>query len=67
MNDRTFIDTNVLIYAFSSSDTGKRRKALVLFLKESVPSISIQVLNEFCNTQRKKFKINFTDIKIILD
>lgn len=63
MKDRSFIDTNVLIYAFSSSDTEKRRKALELFLKESIPSISIQVLNEFCNIQRKKFKISFTDIK----
>ncbi len=57
MKDRSFIDTNVLIYAFSSSDKEKRRKALELFLKESVPSISIQVLNEFCNIQRKKLKL----------
>lgn len=63
MNDRSFLDTNVVIYAFSSSDTEKRKKALSLFLNESFPSISIQVLNEFCNIQRKKFKIKFSDIK----
>ena len=63
MSDRSFIDTNVIIYAFSSSDSEKRKKALNLFLNESFPAISIQVLNEFCNIQKKKFKINNPDIK----
>lgn len=63
MSDNSFIVTNVIIYAFSSSDTEKRKKALNLFLNESFPTISIQVLNEFCNIQKKKFKINNPDIK----
>jgi predicted nucleic acid-binding protein len=67
MNDKSFIDTNVVIYAFSSSDTEKRKKALKLFLKESSPMVSIQVLNEFCNIQRKKYKIKFSDIKTNLE
>jgi predicted nucleic acid-binding protein len=53
MNDRVFIDSNVLIYAYSEEEI-KREKALgVIKMNESI--ISIQVINEFVNVVKKKF------------
>jgi predicted nucleic acid-binding protein len=53
MNDRVFIDSNILIYAYSEEER-KREKALdIIKTNESV--ISIQVINEFVNVVKKKF------------
>ena len=53
MNDRVFIDSNVLIYAYSEEEI-KREKALdIIKMNESI--ISIQVINEFVNVVKKKF------------
>jgi predicted nucleic acid-binding protein len=53
MNDRVFIDSNVLIYTYSEEEI-KREKALsIINVNESV--ISIQVINEFVNVVKKKF------------
>ena len=53
MNDRVFIDSNVLIYAYSDEER-KRGKALdIIKMNESI--ISIQVINEFVNVVKKKF------------
>ena len=53
MNDRVFIDSNVLIYAYSDEEI-KREKALgTIKMNESI--ISIQVINEFVNVVKKKF------------
>jgi len=53
MNDRVFIDSNVLIYAYSEEEL-KREKALgIIKMNESI--ISIQVINEFVNVVKKKF------------
>lgn len=63
MTDKYFLDSNVLIYAHSDLDLSKQAKAQKL-IDLYVPTISIQVLNEFANIFHKKFK---TDWKIILD
>lgn len=53
MKDRVFIDSNVLIYAYSEEEI-KREKALgIIKINESI--ISIQVINEFVNVVKKKF------------
>ena len=54
MKDKVFIDTNILIYAYSEEDL-KREIALNL-IKENNSVISIQVIDEFVNVIRKKFK-----------
>ncbi|KJR42785.1 PilT protein domain-containing protein [Candidatus Magnetoovum chiemensis] len=46
MNDRVFIDTNILVYYISSQET-KKQKAMALFLSSSECYISSQVVNEF--------------------
>jgi predicted nucleic acid-binding protein len=54
MKDKVFIDTNILIYAYSEEDL-KRERAINL-IKENNSVISIQVIDEFVNFIRKKFK-----------
>ncbi len=50
MSDRSFLDSNVLIYAVSSDARAARaQKAL-----EKGQVISVQVLNEFANVARRK-------------
>jgi predicted nucleic acid-binding protein len=51
MNAKPFLDTNVIVYAFSSNDA-RNRKAEALLGVGGV--ISVQVLNEFVNVLRRK-------------
>lgn len=53
MNDRVFIDTNILVYLYSEEEE-KRKRALRTF-SENDPFISYQVINEFVNVVKKKF------------
>ncbi len=57
MRDRVFLDTNILLYAFSAQDKKKHEIAKTLVLSEAV--ISVQVINEVTVNLLKKF--NFTD------
>jgi len=49
---KRFFDTNILVYAFL--DTDRRDVALDLLAEGGV--ISVQVLNEFTNVARKKWR-----------
>jgi predicted nucleic acid-binding protein len=51
MNAKPFLDTNVIVYAFSSDDP---RAAKAEALLEDGGVISVQVLNEFVNVLRRK-------------
>ncbi len=60
--NKYFIDTNVLIYAYSNDEPEKNEKANeVIFTDNTL--ISLQVINEFSNTCLRKLKI--TPQKII--
>lgn len=61
MNDSIFLDTNVLIYCYTSSEPDKQIRAQVV---ADLPNtiISTQVLNEFANILRKKFKLDWSTI-----
>ena len=61
MKDRVFIDTNVLVYAYLDNVAEKTEIALEV-LDNEFAFISTQVLQEFCNTSRKKFKRSFIEI-----
>jgi len=50
---KTFIDTNILIYAFTEDEPMKQEIALN-FLNECLPVISTQVVKEFSNVLLKK-------------
>jgi len=50
MNDKVFLDTNVLVYAFDSADSAKQKRSLRILEREYLdppPVISTQVLQEF--------------------
>src|SRR6266480_5695768 len=60
MNVKPFLDTNVLIYAFSSNDP-RNQKAEALLAAGGI--ISVQVLNEFVNVSRRKYRRDWDEIQ----
>lgn len=56
MNDRAFLDTNVLVYAVDSAEPDKRKAARALLSEVDDIVISAQVLNEFYVTITRKLK-----------
>lgn len=59
MTDKAFVDTNVLIYAHDSSAGVKHDRARILvdtLWQQDAGVLSAQVLQEFCNNNRKKMK-----------
>ena len=66
MKDKVFIDTNVLIYAYSETEPDK--KATTLNILENYHIVfSIQVINEFIWVMNKKYKIDFKILQALLD
>lgn len=60
--DKTFIDTNVLIYAFTADEPEKQAVALK-YLDSCYPVISAQVLKEFSNAIIKRGNINLGSVR----
>lgn len=58
MNDRVFLDTNILVYAYSKTELEKQRVARDLVLNNN-SFISSQVLQELTNTLTRKFNVDF--------
>lgn len=70
LGNRSFIDTNVLIYVEASDEPVKRQAALALLkqLYESASGVlSTQVLQEYCNVALKKLKLPAAHIRAQLD
>lgn len=70
MANRSFIDTNVLIYAEASDAPMKQRAALSLLKRlydESQGVLSTQVLQEYCNVALKKLKLPVDYVRAQLD
>lgn len=64
MQDKVFLDTNILIYCYSVDEKDKQEKALELIDKHSLDSlISTQVINELSNVLFKKFKLSSLEIE----
>jgi len=63
---RTFIDTNILIYAFTADEPAKQEIALK-FLDDCLPVISTQVIKEFSNVLLKKTNIDLQNIQKIVN
>ena len=64
MAAKSFLDTNVLVYAFGDEVT---RKAQAADLIEAGGVVSVQVLNEFVNVARRKLKREWDAIRQALD
>jgi predicted nucleic acid-binding protein len=70
MATRSFIDTNVLVYAEASDAPLKQRAALALLKRlyeESLGVLSTQVLQEYCNVALKKLKLPAPYVRSQLD
>jgi predicted nucleic acid-binding protein len=59
--DREFVDTNVWIYYYSSTETAKCRLAHE-YLRGADCVVSTQVVNEFCNVCLKKMRLPIAEI-----
>lgn len=60
MNDKVFLDTNILVYSYSNSEVEKQTIARNLIV-DSNSVISSQVLQELTNTVTRKFKFAYHD------
>lgn len=56
MSDKVFLDTNIIIYSYSSTELEKQVVAQKI-IAENDSYISTQVLTELCNTITRKFKL----------
>jgi predicted nucleic acid-binding protein len=68
MKDKSFLDTNLIVYLFDESEDEKHRKANTLFeeyIKSKDIFISVQVINEFIviGTKKSKNPISFIEIE----
>ena len=61
-----FLDTNILIYAFSEDEQDKRIIANKILLEENC-LISTQVINELSNILYKKFKLDYQNALNVID
>ena len=64
MNDKPFLDTNVILYAFREGDA-RGRVAEMLLARGA--RVSVQVLNEFVAVARRKLKKNWKEVRRALD
>ena len=62
---KTFIDTNILIYAFTADEPEKQELALK-FLDNCLPVISTQVVKEFSNVLLRKTSIDLENMQEII-
>jgi predicted nucleic acid-binding protein len=60
MSDRIFLDTNILVYSYSTSELDKKNTARSL-ISDSISYISTQVLQELINTVTKKLGFSYED------
>ena len=58
-----FLDTNVLVYAFSTDVRASKAQQLL----ERGCLINVQILNEFANVARRKLKMSWTELSDALD
>ena len=58
MNDRVFLDSNILVYSYSVTEIDKQVIARKL-VEGTYSFISTQVLQELCNIVTRKFKFSY--------
>jgi len=59
--NKAFVDTNILIYAYSTTELNKKQRSLDLLSGDNIV-ISTQVINEFIWIMHKKFSV---DLKLL--
>lgn len=66
MNDKIFLDSNVIIYCYTSTEPAKQSIAINLANGEEV-YVSTQVLQETANILRKKFGKSWLEILAVVE
>ena len=66
MKDRSFVDSNILIYAHTKQDERKGKIAQEILYSDSIIG-NTQVVNESINVFIKRFKIPLVEIQQIVD
>ena len=61
--DNVFLDSNILIYCYTSTEPVKQQKAFHIIDTNPKLFISTQVLQEFCNVSHKKFSPQDVDLE----
>ena len=70
LSSRSFIDTNVLVYAEASDAPYKQRSALDLLQRlyeQGLGVVSTQILQEYCNVALKKLRLPAQHVRSQLD
>lgn len=62
---KNFLDTNIIIYSYSQDEPDKQQRALEC-VQEGTPWISTQVLNETVNVLRRKFSLEYPQIRAVV-
>jgi len=67
MRDKVFLDTNIVIYAYSEDEPEKQKIANEVLERYSDQIIiSSQVINELSNTLFRKFKLNADEVREVV-
>ncbi|HLP88770.1 MAG TPA: PIN domain-containing protein [Nostocaceae cyanobacterium] len=66
MSDRVFLDTNILIYGYSQDEPDKQQRAFECVQSGDV-WISTQVLNETINVLKRKFLLEYSQIRAVVE
>lgn len=66
MSGKVFLDTNVLIYCYASTEPAKRVAALAV-AEHPEACISTQVLQEMAHTLSRKFKKTWDEIDAVIE
>jgi len=59
MNDKTFLDTNILVYAYDKHELWKQKEAQAILtegIEQDMVVLSVQVLSEFYNVVTRQIK-----------
>jgi uncharacterized protein with PIN domain len=65
MSDRVFLDTNILIYGYSQDEPDKQQRAINC-VQSGEAWISTQVLNETINVFKRKFLLEYSQIRAVV-
>jgi predicted nucleic acid-binding protein len=65
MSDRVFLDTNILIYGYSQDEADKQQRAIEC-VQSGEAWISTQVLNETINVLKRKFLLEYSQIRAVV-
>jgi len=66
MRDKSFLDSNIILYSYSKTELDKNRIANALIFSLDEILISTQVINEVTNILYKKFKLDAISIENVI-